>query len=339
MFSLLNKARIRHSRAAAGGTGNPGDGTRHSGEHGARRSWIPGSRFARPGMTALAMFAAIGLSASAQSARAHWNSPGEAYRIIDNTYYVGTGGIAVYLIPTPQGLFLIDGALPESVPQIEQHIKQLGFKLSDVKYLLNSHAHYDHTGGLAQLKKDTGATFIASEGDKSALESGSYLGSESNHSLDSAPIKVDRTIGDGETLTLGGVTLTANITPGHTRGCTSWGWQVHDSGKTYNVLDFCSATVAANRLVGPPQYPGIVADYEKTFAKAKTMRVDVFLAPHPEFYGMAAKRAAQRAGASANPFVNPNEFAQFIARAEADFTKQLAAQKAALKARGKAKKS
>jgi metallo-beta-lactamase class B len=296
-----------------------------------KRGRVPGFRFAGAG--ALALLLASALPAFAQSARAHWNSPGEAFKIIDNTYYVGTGGIAVYLITTPQGHFLIDGAVAESVPQIERHIKELGFNLSDVKYLLNSHAHLDHSGGLAQLKKDTGAILVASEGDKSALESGSYLGSESNHALDSVPVKVDRTIGDGQTLTLGGVTLTANLTPGHTRGCTSWGWTAKEGAKSYAVLDFCSVSVAANRLVGPPQYPGIVSDYEKTFAKAKTMHVDVFLAPHPEFFRMAQKRAAQKAGASANPFIDPNAFQPFIARAEADFRKQLAAQEAALKKR------
>ena len=271
--------------------------------------------------------------AYAKTQREHWNSPGEAFKIIDNTYYVGTGGIGVYLITTPQGHFLIDGALQESVPQIEGHIKELGFKLTDVKYLLTSHAHLDHTGGLAQLKKDTGATMISSEGDWSALESGAYLGSESNHSLNSVPVKVDRTIADGGALTLGGVTLKANITPGHTRGCTSWGWQVKEGGKSYDVLDFCSATVAANRLVGPPQYPGIVTDYERTFVKVRKMHVDVFLAPHPEFYDEAAKRAKQKAGASANPFIDPTEFGPFIDKAEADFKKQLAAQEAALKAK------
>ena len=290
MFSLRNTNKVRHSGAAVGGTRNPGDWLKRKIVRFARGSWIPGSLpksgaplfdalnqrsrlrdlWVRPGMTTLALALVLGVSASAQSQREHWASPGEAFKIIDNTYYVGTGGIAVYLITTPQGHFLIDGAVPEAAAQIEQHIKDLGFKPSDVKYLLTTHAHFDHTGGLAQLKKDTGATFLAMEGDVSALESGSYLGSESNHSLDSVPIKVDRALKPGEQLTLGGVTLTANLTPGHTRGCTSWGWTVQDGGKAYQVLDFCSATVAANRLVGPPQYPGIVADYTKTFAKAKT---------------------------------------------------------------------
>ncbi len=275
--------------------------------------------------------------ASAQTQRERWNEPSEAFRIIDNVYYVGTGGLGSYLITTPQGHFLIDGALPESVPQIEQHIKALGFKLTDVKYLLNSHAHYDHSGGLQQLKKDTGATFAAMDGDVSALEGGFYLGSESNKSLSAPPVKADRVLHDGDTLTLGGISLKANLTPGHTRGCTSWSMTVHDNGKPYEALIFCSATVAANRLVGPPQYPGIVADYRKTFAKAKTMKVDVFLAPHPEFFDLAGKRAKQKGGATANPFIDPGAFQPFMKALEAAFDRDLKAQETALAAKQKSK--
>jgi metallo-beta-lactamase class B len=270
---------------------------------------------------ALSCFAAV--PSTAETQREIWNKPTTPFKIIGNIYYVGTNGLASYLITTPKGHFLLDAALPESVPQIEEHIQALGFKLKDVKYLLNSHAHFDHSGGLAKLKQDSGAPLIASEGDKSALEGGFYLGSESIHPMDSVPVKVDRTIKDGETLTLGGITLTANLTPGHTRGCTSWSMPVSDGGKTYQVLFFCSATVAANRLFGPPQYEGIVSNYEKTFAKAKTMKVDVFLAPHPEFFHMGEKR--EHIGQSAaNPFVDSQEFPAFIAKTEADFRAALA---------------
>jgi metallo-beta-lactamase class B len=270
---------------------------------------------------ALSCFAAT--SSAAETQREIWNKPTTPFKIIGNIYYVGTNGLASYLIVTPKGDFLLDAALEESVPQIEEHIQALGFKVKDIKYLLNSHAHLDHSGGLAKLKQDSGAPLIASEGDKSALEGGFYLGSESTHAMDSVPVKVDRTIKDGEMLTLGGVTLTANLTPGHTRGCTSWSMPVSEGGKTYQVLFFCSATVAANRLWGPPQYEGIVSDYEKTFAKTKTMKVDVFLAPHPEFFHMAEKRA-QIGQSAANPFVDPKEFPEFMEKTEAAFRTALA---------------
>jgi len=266
-------------------------------------------------------------SVHAQTQREKWNKPTTPFRVIDNIYYVGTDGLASYLIVTGQGSVLLDAALEESVPQIEHNIQALGFKLSDIKYLLNSHAHMDHSGGLARVKKDTGATLIASVGDKSALEGGFYLGSEQVKALSAPPVKVDRTVVDGEKLEIGGTTLTANLTPGHTRGCTSWSMPVTDAGKTLQVLFFCSSTVAANRLVGPPQYPGIVEDYQATFKKARTLKVDVFLGPHPEFFNMQEKRARLRPGAP-NPFVDPTAFAAFIERSEADFHQQLEAQQA-----------
>jgi metallo-beta-lactamase class B len=276
--------------------------------------------------------ALAGVAAHAETQREIWNQPIAPFHVIGNIYYVGTNGLASYLIVTSQGNVLLDGALEESVPQIERSIATLGFKLSDIKYLLNSHAHLDHSGGLAQLKKDSGALLVASAGDKSALEGGFYLGSEQVKAMGAPPVKVDRTIADGQTLEIGGTKLTANLTPGHTRGCTSWSMPVTDAGKTLQVLFFCSSSVAANRLAGPPQYPGIVADYESTFAKARTFKVDVFLAPHPEFFHMQEKRAQQQHG-GANPFIDPTAFAAYMERSEADFRKQLEAQTAKAEAK------
>jgi metallo-beta-lactamase class B len=264
---------------------------------------------------------------AAAAARSNWNAPMAPFRIIDNVYYVGTEGLSSFLFVTPEGDILLDAALPDSASQIEANIRKLGFKLSDVKILLNSHAHFDHSGGLAQIKKDTGAKLIASEGDRSALEGGFYLGSESVKAMGAPPVKVDHVVADGETVSLGGVTLTAHLTPGHTRGCTSWGWTAHEGGKAYEALVFCSATIAANRLVDPPQYEGIVADYRATFDKAAKMKVDIFLAPHAEFYGLAAKRAKLAAGGP-NPFIAPGEFQTFIAQQKADFESGLKDQEA-----------
>jgi len=273
------------------------------------------------------------MASRADSRRELWNNPTTPFAVIGNIYYVGTAGLAAYLITTPQGHVLLDGCLPESAEQIKRNITALGFELRDIKYLLNSHAHYDHSGGLAELKAATGAKLIASEGDKSALEGGFYLGSNTDHSLDAPPVKVDRVIQDRAQVSLGGTTLTANATPGHTRGCTSWSMPVQAAGTTYQVLFFCSATVAANRLVAPPQYPGIVSDYEHTFAKVRKLKVDVFLAPHPEFFHMREKR--ERLGQSElNPFVDPGEFRLFIDRAEESFRKDLAQQRAAAKPTG-----
>jgi metallo-beta-lactamase class B len=273
----------------------------------------------------LALAAGLAMTMAAPAfAQANWNRPTEPFHIIDNVYYVGTEGLGAYLFKTDAGLILLDGATPEGAPIIEANIAKLGFKTSNIKILLNSHAHFDHSGGLAQLKRDTGAQMAAMEGDVSALEGGFYLGSESNKTMGAPPVKVDRVLKDGDKVTLGGFTLTANLTPGHSRGCTSWGWTAKDGGKSYDALVFCSATVAANRITPPLQYDSIVADYRKTFAKAKTMKVDVPLAPHPEFFGLLQKSAKAKADPkAANPFVDSAAFQPYIARLEADFERTL----------------
>jgi metallo-beta-lactamase class B len=292
---------------------------------------------ARCGHRVVMLLLAAAVSVHAVTAQAQfrqpesWTQPVEPFTVIGNIHYVGTAGLASFLITTDEGHVLLDGALPESAAQIEANIKTLGFKLTDIKYLLNSHAHFDHSGGLAQLKQDTGALLIASQGDRSALEGGFYLGSEDVAALKAPPVKVDRVMADGETLKLGTTVLTANLTPGHTRGCTSWSMPVLAQGEKQQVLFFCSSTVAFNRLVDPPQYPGIVEDYEKTFLRAKTLKVDVFLGAHPEFFGMAAKRARLAAGAP-NPFIDPRQFSAYMVKSEADFRRLLAEQQAKAKA-------
>jgi metallo-beta-lactamase class B len=290
-----------------------------TGKASSNKSWS----LSRQAVLPLLAIAAIAGPASSQD-RTSWTRAIEPVRIIDNTYWVGTAGLAAILITTPQGHFLIDGALPESAPLIEKNIEKLGFRLKDVKYLLNSHAHFDHSGGLQQLKKDTGAQMVAMREDVYALEKGVYAGSEHFKDAGAPPVKVDRVIRDGATLTLGGVTLTANLTPGHTAGCTTWTWPVKDAGRTLTAAAFCSASVAANRVTGPNlQYPGVVADYRKTFARARTMKVDVFLAAHGEFFDLAGKAARARAGGP-NPFIDPNAFGAFVAGQEREFEATLA---------------
>jgi metallo-beta-lactamase class B len=264
-------------------------------------------------------------------AQANWNTPTEPFHVVDNVYYVGTEGLSAFLFTTPEGHILLDGATPQGAPIIEANIARLGFKLADVKVLLNSHAHFDHSGGLKQLKQDTGAKLYAMEGDVSALEGGFYLGSEDSKTMGAPPVTVDRVLHDGDTVKLGGFTLTANLTPGHSRGCTSWGASVHDGGKAYNALVFCSATVAANRITPPVQYEGIVADYRATFAKTKTMRVDIPLAPHPEFFQLLQKAEKAKADPRGpNPFVDPAGFPALMTKLEAEFERTLKERTAAL---------
>lgn len=251
-----------------------------------------------------------------------WIEPAEPFRVIGNVYFVGTTGLGMYLIDTGAGLIVLDGGLERNADMVLSSIRALGFDPADVKILLNTHAHLDHSGGLARIKEVTGAKLIASKEDQSALEGGFYLGSEDNHSLDAPPVNVDANIADGETVSLGNTTLTARLTPGHTRGCTSWWMTVEENGTPYEVLFFCSATVAANRLAPDPQYEGIVADYRHTFEITKDWTPDVFLANHPEFTGLWQTRTQQLAGDKL-AFVDRTIFPAYISELETDFTLKL----------------
>lgn len=257
-----------------------------------------------------------------------WNKPTDPFTIIDNVHYVGTNGLAVYLVTTPAGHILIDTAMPEATSQIKSSIEKLGFKIADIKYLINTHAHIDHTGGLAELKQLTGAQLIAGAADKPLLEGGYYPGRETAAELKFPAAKVDRTVKEGDIVSLGGVTLTAHATPGHSPGCTSWTTNFREGANLRSVIFFCSATVALNQLVGAPTHPTIVEDYRKTFAWAHTVQPDILLAPHPEMYGMQEKRAKLAAGAP-NPFVRPGEFEAYITSLEKGFEESLSKQKAA----------
>jgi metallo-beta-lactamase class B len=280
------------------------------------------------------ILAALLIAGGAQAAeqpfsaeRQAWNRPQAPFHIIGDLYYVGMEGVSAFLIKTPDGLILTDGGLPESAPFIEQHIRALGFKLSDVKLLLNSHAHFDHSGGLAQLKKDTGARFYASEADRPFLESGHITFGPSSR-IDTTPIHVDHAVRDGEAVHFGGVTLTAHVMPGHTKGCTTWTMPMTDGGKTYNVMFFCSISVGGNPLVDNAAYPQIADDYKKSFARMDGMKADIFLAPHGEQFDLPGKLARLKPGAP-NPFVDPGELHRYLAQARKDFDAELARQTAA----------
>ena len=261
------------------------------------------------------------------SERAAWNAPVEPFRIVGNIYYVGVSGVTSFLITTPEGSILVDGGFPETAPLIEKNVASLGFRIQDVRLLLNSHAHYDHCGGLAELRRLSGAQMVASRADAEVLESGGRVSFEGWKNSGFPAVKVDRVIADGETVTLGDVRLTAVLTPGHTKGCTTWTMPVTESGKTYRVVFYCSTSVPGYRLVNNAKYPQIVSDYEHSFAKLRQLSCDVFLAPHGGFFHLDEKRARIGKG-RVNPFIDPAEFRAFLDRSEQDFYRELKKQQA-----------
>lgn len=248
------------------------------------------------------------------------------YQIADNLYFVGTTGLAIFLITDEAGHVLIDGGLPGYEGQIVTSMSELGFAIEDVRILLNTHAHIDHSGGLARLKALSGAQLFASQADRGSLETGLAVGFEDNPNYATPPVVVDREVSDNEVVELGRIRLTAAITPGHTPGCTSWWLTVEHGGTPQRALIFCSATVAGNRLVDPVQYEGVVEAYQGTFARTRHWRPDIFLANHPGFARLKAKHLAQRAG-DENAFIDREGFPRMMERLEEAFAKQLAAQR------------
>jgi metallo-beta-lactamase class B len=255
-----------------------------------------------------------------------WNQPIEPFRIAGNLYYVGASDVTAYLITTPQGHILLDSGFEETVPLIRESVKKLGFAMKDVKILLNNHNHFDHAGGLAALKQLTGAKLMASAGDAPVLEAGGKGDYKFGDTLTYPPVHVDRLLHDGDTVTLGGTTLTAHVTPGHTPGCTTWTMQVEDGGKRYDVVFAGSTSVLPEvPLQNNPKYPTIAADYAHTFEVLKKLPCDIFLSSHGSFFDLQGKAERLRKGEGGNPFVDPQGYKEWVARNEAGFKKALTA--------------
>jgi metallo-beta-lactamase class B len=254
-----------------------------------------------------------------------WSLPFEPRRIIGNVYYVGTNLIGSFLIVTPAGNILLDTGHVQMLPQVAANIAKLGFKLQDVKILLNSHAHFDHCGGFAEFKRRTSATVVASQLDGELMLRGGkgdfYWGDD----LPYEPVKPDRTIADGERVELGGTSLTAHLTPGHTKGCTSWTVRVKEDGKDYDVIFLCGLTASPYKLTNNDKYPNIIDDERNTLQKLRGMHADVMLASHGFYFDLEGKAARQKAGAP-NPFVDPGELGRHVAEMEKDFEEALQAQ-------------
>jgi len=265
----------------------------------------------------VALVLACATLASGQ-ANPDWHNSFPAFKIAGNLYYVGTADLAVYLIRTPQGNIVINADFPEDVPTIRTSIEQLGFKYSDTKIILISHAHGDHDGGVGVMQKETGARVMIMDADVPEVQS----------TAQGRPgAKVDRTLHDGDTVELGGSTLVAHLTPGHTKGCTTWTMQVNEGGKTLNAVIVGSPNVNPGYvLVGNKNYPTIASDYEKTFKVLKSLPVDLFLGAHGAYFGMKAKYETMKKGA-ANPFIDPAGYASYVSEREGAFRKEWERQK------------
>ena len=277
-------------------------------------------------MAGLLFFAAP--SAQAQS---EYLTPFPAHHVAGNIYFVGSKGMAVYLITTPQGNILINSGVNESPSMIKESIEKLGFKYSDTKILLISHAHFDHDAGSAQIVRETGAKYEVMDADVPVVESGGktdfFYGALAGEYL-YPPVKVGRVLHDGSTVSLGGVVLTAHLTPGHTKGCTTWTLKVNDGSRTLDAVIVGSPNVNVGYvLVNNKLYPGIVQDYETTFRVLKALPADLFLGAHGDYYGMEAKYAKLEAG-GVNPFIDPAGYKAYVADRESAFRKELARQQA-----------
>jgi len=257
------------------------------------------------------------------------NRPQAPFRISDDVYYVGASDVTAFLIDTGDGLILTDGGFRQTASQIEANIKTLGFDIKNVKILLNSHAHFDHAGGLAALKAASGAELYASSGDAPVLASGGASDFANDaHTPQFPPIRPDVVVEDGRKIVLGHTVLSAHVTAGHTRGCTSWTLTTHVKGKPENVLFICSLTVLPHyRLVTNPSYPGIADDYLRSIATLKALPCDIFLAAHGSFFDLQGKYARLGQNPATNPFVDPAGCRAYIDAAETQVKARIAQEK------------
>jgi metallo-beta-lactamase class B len=283
-----------------------------------------------------ALLASLAVAAAAAD-NAGWNKPVEPLRVVGPVHFVGTNELGAFLVTTPEGYVLIDGGLPESAPLIEQSIRKLGLDPRRIRVLLITQAHFDHVGSLAHFKQLSGARVEVMDGDVSLLESGGrtdYLFGDAAGRADAAsfrfePAKVDRTLRDRDTVTLGGVTLTARKTPGHTPGSTTWLTTVEEGGRRYQVVFAASTSInPGTRLVDRPSYPGIAEDFAHAFEVLESLRPDVFLGGHTGFFDLEGKRARLGQGASGNPFVDPEMFRAHVASRKRAFEEYRAKERA-----------
>lgn len=260
-------------------------------------------------------------------------SPGATPDLRSGLYYVGSEDLASYLIATPKGLILINSSLEASVPLIRKSVESLGFRFSDIKILLISHAHNDHCAGSAQIIRLTKAKYYVMAGDVPVVESGGKTDFQygAEKLMRYPPTHVDRVLHDGDTVRLGGAVLTAHLTPGHTRGTSTWTMDVTEGGRMLHAVIVGSPNVNNGyKLVGNKVYPQIAADYKRGFSVLKRLPCDIFLGAHGGYFGLTQKYPRWKNG-DHNAFIDPAGYKAYIADREQAFEKELQRQSAARK--------
>jgi metallo-beta-lactamase class B len=257
-----------------------------------------------------------------------WTRPVEPFRVVGNIYYVGTEDLGSWLIATEQGLILLDAPVESNRQLLLTNIRKLGFDPKNVRVLLASHAHFDHVGALAAMRDATDGKVYLSAQDADLAERGGRGDFAFGDKYAYPPVHADHIVRDHDVVGLGSTQMHALLTPGHTRGCTTWQTAVREEGRLLDVVFLCSVTAPGYQLVDNPKYPQILADYEASFAALRKLDPDVFLSNHAGFYDLAGKRAKQKEGAP-NPFIQRGELVQYLDRAWKDLQKQEQEERAA----------
>ena len=259
-----------------------------------------------------------------------WTTPFPAFRIAGNLYYVGSKELASYLVTTPEGHILINSNLEAGVPLIRTSVESLGFKFSDIKILLISHAHSDHSGGSAVVKELTGAKYMVMDGDVDVVESGGktdFYYANDPEALFNAT-RVDHTLHDGDEVRLGGSVLVARLTPGHTKGCTTWTMKVKEDSRTYNAVIVGSPNVNPGyKLIANDRYSTIAGDYERMFRVLQAQECDLFLGAHAGYFDLQSKYEQFKRGVT-TAFVDPEGYKKFVAEKDQAFRNELRRQHA-----------
>lgn len=274
---------------------------------------------------------AIALGAASAAAVANdWSAPQEPFALYGNSWYVGTRGISSVLITSPAGHILIDGGPTGSGKQIAEHVRKLGFKVEDIRYILNTHEHFDHAGGIAELQKLSGAAVLGSPENVRVVGSGQPdKGDPQFPSLDPmTPIRKTRAVVDGEVIKLGPLAVTARFTPGHAKGSTSWTWQSTEGGRTANLVFADSLTgIAAKgrRFSRNPGYPDAVAELQKSIGIVAALPCDILVTGHPEASSLWERKAEHtRLGSAA--FIDREACSKYAAKAGERLARTLSAE-------------